>query len=97
MSPKTDTVATLEAALAAAQEAAALAEAKAVAARQASEERRAKAHRAYDERVIEQYDEAPLDAEVTAAEETLRQAVLADPVHAAAVALTAARLRRHQA
>lgn len=79
------------------REALAAAEADAARARAAAEERRVTAWRKHDEKLAARFDAAAHEADVAAAEEALRVAVLADPVHAAAVELYAARLRRTNA
>lgn len=81
----------------AAREALAEAEAASARARAAAEERRQTAWLRHDEKVTAGYDAAQHDAEVAAAEEALTAAVVADPLHAAAIDLYAARLRRHYA
>jgi len=84
--PKSTTTPTLDAALAAleqAQQAAAEAEESARTAQAASDDRRRQALADYDQEVLDAYDPEDLDAQIAAAQARLIVAVESDPVYAA--------------
>lgn len=60
-----------------------------------AEERRAAAHRKFDEALLAEYDDAALTQVVRDAEQRLSDALLADPVWSAVVAVNQARVGRY--
>ncbi len=65
--------------------------------RAAEDERRAARLMAFDRARLDAHDDATLEAEVMAARQRLEDAILADPVYAAAIELQVAQLRRYDA
>jgi hypothetical protein len=96
VSPKTMTLAELEAEQQRRAEEAERIQQQAREARQREHARQEKRRDDEARRLLDTYDEAALDQRVTRAEARLREAVLADPVHAAAIDLLATRITRYE-
>lgn len=90
----TKTLEQLEQELTDARKAADEAEKQAQARREAEEAKRQKRLQQHDRQRLAAYDDAAFEAEQRAAEQRLREAILADPVYAAAIDLNTAMLRR---
>lgn len=87
----------LEQELAEARRTAEEAQAKADERRAVEEAKRQERLRRYDQARLDAYDDEQLAADVAAAEERLRQAIIADPVYAAAIEVRVAGARRYHA